>query len=206
MIFALLIGIFIGFISAIPVAGPISAMVFSYGMTRRYKEGRWLAAGAGIAESCYCFIAFVGFQHLFKDLTFLMKATNLLTVFILVFLGIYFYRSKKMRAHHDTQVVPAVSSKAFLIGLSVALANLTLLATWSAFMPSLSALKVFEFNYPNFFIFSAGVALGVYLWFTLLLVLIAKHRDRFEESILDKILKSVSFLLWGIAVWMLIRF
>lgn len=208
MIIALLLGAAFGFVSAIPVAGPISALIFSKGMKGRYSQGRFVAAGAALVESGYTFLAFWSFNHFLTGLAYMLILSNAVAAVLLGFLGVYFFRSKKMRnpvgsQKHDSD--QARGPKSFLIGAGICLVNPSLIATWTAFITTLYSMSLFEFNNPNAILFSTGVFSGIFIWFTVQLKLIAKYRSKLNPALMDKILKIIGFFLLGLAALMIFK-
>lgn len=206
MVFAAVLGALIGFVSAVPVAGPVSALIFSYGMRGKYSKGRWIAFGAGMAEAFYTALAFWGFTHFLFDLTFIFAASKFIAGVILIALGIYFFRSKKMRALH----VPANKSDSYrrnsiLVGAGMSFVNPTLIATWTATITTLYGLHPFEFTTLNSAAFSIGVWFGIVAWFTLMLKWMERHRNKIEPKTIDRLLKIIGIFLVGLAIWLMLK-
>lgn len=208
MIIALVLGAVFGFVSAIPVAGPISALIFSKGMKGRYTQGRFVAAGAALVESAYTYLAFWSFNHFLANLAYMLTLSNAVAAILLAFLGVYFFRSKKMRNpvsstkhDHDQSRGP----KSFLIGAGICLVNPSLIATWTAFITTLYSMNLFEFNNPNAILFSSGVFSGIFLWFSVQLKLIAKYRSKLNPAAMDNILKIIGFFLLCLSALMIFK-
>jgi threonine/homoserine/homoserine lactone efflux protein len=194
---ALASGLAAGFFGAVPVAGPISALVLRLGIERRYQEGRILAAGAGIAESVYVLLAFMGFQELIESRPSLRIIATLLAAIVLILLGLSFILKRKELSRPPTD--PANSSasgnNAFWIGLSISLANPTLLLTWTTFLSILSAYSLFPFDRLHSFFFSAGVGVGITLWFSTLISILKRSEGRLPERTLNGVLITIGALL-----------
>lgn len=208
MFMAILLGTVFGFLSAVPIAGPIAAFIFSQGMKGRYAQARWVALGASLVEGAYTFLAFWGFNQLLTRFSFIFVVSNAVAAVILAGLGIYFLRSKKMREPvplaSQTEEVSR-SSRAFFIGVGVSAINPSLIATWAATITTLYSMNLFEFSNRNAAFFSVGVIVGIFAWFNLSLRIIAKHRGRFKVSMLDLMLKIVGGSLLAVSAWMFFR-
>jgi len=201
----LLLGSALGFAGAIPIAGPVSALVLRYGLKRQFKKGRALAFGAGLAEGVYVVFAFLGFELLFKTLPYFEQIATGIACLILIALGIYFLRSKPAR-WLETQPPPSEKGrKAFLIGFGVSIVNPTLLATWTTVISSLHGMNVFEYGALTGFSFACGVWAGTGLWFTLMLLLIRKNHSRFKNHWIKRIMASMGILLLSLGAWALTR-
>ncbi|MBS1960435.1 MAG: LysE family transporter [Bdellovibrionales bacterium] len=206
MLFAGILGAVFGFISAVPVAGPISALIFSYGMRGKYSKGRWIAVGAGFAEACYTGLAFWGFTHFLHDLTVVFAAAKFIAGVLLIILGVYFFRSKKMRA---LQVRSSKSNSdrrnSVLVGAGMSFVNPTLIATWTATITTMYGLQPFKFTTVNNTFFSLGVWAGIVAWFTLMLKWMEKHRNAIEPKVLDRALKVIGVFLILLAIWLMFK-
>ena len=66
MIAVIIFGFVFGFVGAIPVAGPIAAMVVERSILGRFRAAIWLAIGSAIAEGGYAALAVFGFSFLFQ--------------------------------------------------------------------------------------------------------------------------------------------
>lgn len=206
MIIALLLGAAVGFISAIPVAGPVSAFIFSFGMKGKFAQARFVALGAGFGEAIYCFLAFWGFTALLAGHENLILGSQLIAAGLLAALGVYFFRSKRMREVKEAKPgTKRKTKRSFLIGLGMALANPSLIATWTAAATSIHSFHPFPFTTLNEGSFAVGVWAGIYGWFTLSLRLMKRYRERIREHFVDRMLKGIGILLVGLAVWMVYR-
>jgi threonine/homoserine/homoserine lactone efflux protein len=206
MLIALILGAFLGFISAIPVAGPVSAIIFSRGMAGKFAEGRWVAAGAGLVEGIYAFVAFWGFTHFLADLSWMTAASNGLAAVILAGLAVYFFRSKKMRKPSpESRHASASGPRGLLVGAGVSAINPSLIASWTIVITSLSSMKFFEFTLLNAVFFSGGICGGIIIWFALLLALMAKHRNNLNPKFLDRGLKAIGLFLGALSLGMIYK-
>lgn len=207
MLIAILVGIIFGFISAVPIAGPVSVIVFSQGMKGRYDQARWVALGAALLEAAYTFLAFWGFNQLLTKFSSIFILSNAVAAVILAGLGIYFLRSKKMRAPivESPNISSTRASRSFLMGAGISAVNPSLIATWAATITTLYSMNLFEYSNLNSAVFSVGVAAGIFGWFALFLKLIEKYRDRFKEAVLGKVLSCIGTGLLALSAWMLYR-
>ena len=53
MLAAAAFGLCFGFVGSVPIAGPVSALVFRCGIDGRFKRGQGIAIGAAVAEAGY---------------------------------------------------------------------------------------------------------------------------------------------------------
>lgn len=195
MLIPLSIGAALGFFGAIPIAGPVSALVLRYGLKRQYKKGRALGFGAGLAEAIYVLLAFLGFELLFKSIPFFEQILALLAGLILVSLGVYFIRAKPVRWEEPATKPKEKGKGAFLLGFGVSIVNPTLLATWTAAITSLHGFSLFTYSPISGSFFAFGVWFGTGLWFALMLHLIRLNHARFKQEWIKKIMVGVGTLL-----------
>ena len=206
MILALLCGATFGFISAVPIAGPVSAVIFSRGMRGKYAEGRGIALGAGLSEACYAFLAFWGFGRFLAELRLAIAIANAVAAVLLFALGIYFFRSKKMRKPiADSKTNPAKEQRAFFLGAGISAVNPSLIATWTVTASTLYSMKLFTYSTLHSAVFSISVWVGIVTWFTIMLKIMEKHRNEINPKILDWGLKIIGLLLLALSFWMLFK-
>ena len=213
MTIAILLGIFLGFLTAVPVAGPVSALILTNGLRGTPGTGRWLALGAGLAEGCYGFLAFLGVNAFLIRYPRILQFSSWLAVGILVSIGIYFIVSKKMRMLPRLEASTSLSraeSKSgawsgFSIGLVVCAANPSLLITWMAAFAVIHSLGLLSFRPLHGAVFSLGITAGICLWFHLFLKVIEKYRSYFNDKNLDRILKGMALIIFAAALTLFLR-
>jgi threonine/homoserine/homoserine lactone efflux protein len=206
MVIALILGAVVGFISAVPVAGPISAVIFSRGMQGKYAQGRWIAVGAGAVEGIYAFLAFWGFHHFLSDLTLAITISKSVGAALLFGLGFYFFRSKKMRKHAGAPKSTQVHEpKAILMGAGMSAINPSLIASWTITASTLHSMNLFKFSTTACAALAVGVCIGIVAWFTLLLKIMSNHRNEIDAKMLDRGLKGIGILLFALSGWMLLK-
>ncbi|MBC7691147.1 MAG: LysE family transporter [Methylotenera sp.] len=218
MVNALFFGALFGFVSAVPIAGPASALIFNHAMEGKYRAGRLVALGAALAEGGYTLLAFWGFNALISRFRYITPASSALAAVILAVLGSHFFRSEKLRKPADARssgegtaelgedaVVFVSGRRSFFLGVAVIAINPTLIATWTAGITTLYSMNLFEFSRQNSVAFSAGVCLGIFSWFSLLLKLMARFRNHLKEEVLDIGLKTIGLGMIGLSVWISFR-
>lgn len=204
MLLALLLGFSAGLLTTVPLAGPASALIFSKALRGQRNEARFMAFGAATAELTYANLAYFGLSRFLKNIPVLAQVSSIVAAIILCGVGVYFYKSQKLREIHEAKEAEGLAPwRSFLLGLGLGGGNLTLLATWTAALALIYSLNLFEISGLNFFFFSLAFAAGVVSWFFILVKLVHVYKAQFEASILDRILKGVGVFLTGLGVWML---
>ncbi|MBL7715537.1 MAG: LysE family transporter [Bdellovibrionales bacterium] len=158
MFASLFFGFTFGFFGAVPVAGPVSAIILRFGLKKQTRKGRAVAAGAALAEAFYVFLAFFGFNLLLDSVPYLQSISKYLTSIILGALGIYFMVSKSASSTQGGTPTEITGKKsAFGVGFGISILNPTLIATWSTVIASLYSYRLFPYSITHALLFSVGV-------------------------------------------------
>lgn len=200
---ASLLGLLLGFIGSMPVAGPIALLVLRKGLRGRYDEGVALALGAAISEAVYCALALLGFDYLFVRYPIVESASRIIGGLLLIGLGIGFAMMKTKDETSDAET-PQVSSRAtpFLTGLTVAGLNPTLIVTWSG-VTAIVYSTFGAFGEWEKIGFPIGVGIGNFLWFVVMLMLMKRYQSRFKTTSITRGIKGVGIIMTGMGLWML---
>ena len=204
MAIPLLLGTLLGFFGAIPVAGPISALVLRAGLRKQAHRGRAVALGAALAESVYVLLAFLGFSLFLNSVPWILAWSRTLASVLLIGLGLYFLFSKSAREMHTDAPLPDQAKgkkRAFSVGFGVSILNPTLMATWTTAITSLYSYHFFSYSVLNAVLFSLGVSVGIVLWFSLMLHLIHRNHDRLNPVWIRRMLAGIGILLLSLGVW-----
>lgn len=204
MFFAALVGLVMGFFGSIPVAGPIAALVLDRGLAGRVREGLGIAVGSTFGECGYAFLAFWGFGHLIAAFPWLEPMSSAIGAVILLVLSVVFIRSKDAWSDADAPESSESSKRAFLLGASVTALNPALLATWAAAMTLVQGAGV-EMTLINGVFFSIGAAIGIVVWFWIMLLLLSRFRARFRPSALRKMRFGVAAFLALVGLWFAVK-
>ena len=205
MIVAFILGFAFGFVGSIPVAGPISALVFSRGLAGRFRSGTFIAIGAAIAEAGYAFLAFWGFSEFLTRYVFIVPVSRGLAALILTALGVSFLCMKNVAAAAG-QAQADTPWASFVLGLTITALNPTLIATWTAVVTTLYSTELLSFSSGQAYPFAAGTLSGIAIWFFALLGLIRAYKDRFTAHTLQVVVRIVGVMLLGTALWFSYRF
>jgi len=205
MLAASILGFICGFIGSMPVAGPIAVLVFRRGIDGRLRSGAYLAGGAAIAESVYAYFAYWGFTELLTHHRWIEPVSRAVAAVILIALGVRFIVSptrKSFDPGEEPERKNAGNKRSFLLGLTISAMNPALLATWPAFIAltsalitSLPGLESVRFAPAHALSFAFGVLSGIVSWFAILLLLLARFRDRMANTTLDKLVRGMGVFL-----------
>jgi threonine/homoserine/homoserine lactone efflux protein len=208
MFAALLIGFIFGFVGSMPVAGPVSILVFGRGLQDRQHSAVYLAAGSALAESVYAYFAFWGFGALLASNPWLEPISRGAAAVILTALGLRF--ALKRNADTAEQTGQSASSgghkRNFLLGITITALNPTLMATWGAAVTTLHSFDFVSFESSRALPFSIGVFLGITGWFALLLWILSRFKGRFRRSTLDRTVRAMGWVLTALGIFFAVRF
>lgn len=205
MAIAALIGFLFGFFGSIPVAGPISALVLSRGVQGRFRSGAYIAVGGGLTEAAYAYVAFWGFATYLQRYPWIEPASRLAAAVILVALGISFTRYR-LKAHEPTRDDAGTALSSFALGVTITALNPTLIATWTGVAATLFSTELIDMSSAQATPFAGGVCLGIAGWFLVLLELIRRHRGRFDERTLERVVRVIGGLLVLLGGYFAFRF
>jgi threonine/homoserine/homoserine lactone efflux protein len=208
MLNALLVGILVGFVLAIP-PGPIGVAVVKQGVERKFRGGAELAAGAAAMDSLYALAAAFASstimsaigervrQRPWAALTF-----QIVCVVVLVIMGIHYLRAA--RTSTDSERMMMVESKReararrlgfkhpFLIGIVVAVTNVAS----PTFLPSLIFLTGFlgttgwlDADAASRVLFAIGFGIGTLGWFLALLRALYAMNDKLTPRVSARVQK-----------------
>ncbi len=193
-----------GFLGAIPVAGPVSALVLHCGLKMQFSRGIALAAGAAMAEGIYVALAFFGFNLFLVAIPQFDLISKWVTSLILIGLGLYFIFQKHTKTSKvESNRIQGEKRGSFFFGFTVSVLNPTLIITWTTVIASIHAYHWFEYGMINAISFSTGVAIGIWSWFVLMLLIIRKAHSYLQDRQIRRILTAlgvglVFFGLFGI--------
>lgn len=199
-------GLGFGFIGSVPIAGPISALVFRSGVAGRTRRGQGIAIGSAVGEAIYAFLAFWGVGAVFDRWPMLGPLSRVAAGVILVGLGIMFIRrpAPKPRASNTDDPAAAKGGRsAFFIGLGITGLNPTLIATWTAVTATAFSTGLATYSLSGALAFAVGVFVGISLWFLLLLEGLDRFRDKVTPRTLDRIVQGMGVFLLVVGSWFL---
>ncbi len=195
-----------GFIGSVPIAGPISALVFRSGVAGRTRRGQGIALGSAVGEAIYAFLAFWGVGAVFDRWPMLGPLSKVAAGVILVTLGVVFIRRpapKQRPANEESPVAATGARSAFFIGLGVTGLNPTLIATWTAVTATAFSTGLATYSLGGAIAFAIGVFFGISLWFLMLLQALDRFRDRVTPRTLDRIVQGMGVFLLVVGAWFL---
>ena len=199
-----LVGFLFGFVGSMPVAGPVSILVLERGLSRRYRSGLWLAAGAAVAESVYAFLAFFGLAALLARYPAIVPVSQALGAVILAVLGLGLLR--RHRPHEDDGAKRPAPHGDAVLGFTITALNPTFIATWTAAVTALYGSGLVPPRASLALPFSISVCVGIVAWFAVLLALVRRFGARMSQRTINAAVRVMGIVLLGLAVWFAVRF
>ena len=200
MLLVAIIGYLFGFIGSMPVAGPIALLVFGRGLEGKNRAGLHIALGAAVAESIYAYLAFWGFSKVLDATPWVGTASRVGGAIILIGLGIWFLsRRTRSGGQESTSASQPPTRKGLkrnvALGFVITALNPALIATWGAAVTTLYSIAPFDSNANHALPFSVGACLGIASWFSTLLVLLSRFRNRFDTATLNRAARGAGVLI-----------
>lgn len=199
----LLIGFGFGFIGSMPIAGPVSAIVFKRAIEGRSRSALFVAMGSALAESGYAFMAAWGMSGLLERYPAVLFWSRVAGAAILLGLGIYFVARKPQVAAPPLDGKEA--SSAFVLGFTITAINPTLIVTWTAAVTALYASGFVPVSSGHALPLALGACAGIVTWFSVLLALVRRYHQRIRPETIHTIVRATGVLLIALGVWFVVR-
>jgi threonine/homoserine/homoserine lactone efflux protein len=214
MIFALLTGLVLGYIIAIP-PGPVGVTAMKLSLNHGKKPGTYLSLGNGVVDFFFCIIAIFtakGILNLLDDFSsdypLIMLIIQLSIVTGIFALGIINIKYKTVSIDDESptrtrmgRIFNDLTHRGpFLLGIAVALTNIPN----PTYFPSLIGTTAFglgtgffEHGVINNFSFAFGFGVGNFLWLYTIVSVITRFKHKFSDNTVQRIHKFAGFTLIG---------
>ncbi len=187
MIAAFFIGILLGFLAAVPIAGPIAALILSRALRGQYRPAFQVALGSALAESVYAGVAFYGIGSLPFDLSEYGLWIDGLAAIILLIVGIALIRAGKNFTLPQEDDAPPSTGSSLLLGFSLCALNPTLLATWSSMIVPVHSGGWVESGIAPMVMFMVGVIGGALAWNGSLMFFVRWLRGKLQDTAIGRV-------------------
>ncbi len=202
---SLLLGLAIGWIGSMPVAGAVSFFVCHRGFAGRSGHGLALASGAAVAEAGWCLAILLGAGELMDRWPAMASVARSLGGLLLIGLGIYFFLRRFAAPRQTTPAAVATQPRLrdeFRLGLTLIAINPAVPFNWLAVITIAISLGLDPGSAPGAFAFGVGV--GIVTWFSLLLRIITAWSERMHVGMLARVQQGFAALMvlaGGYALW-----
>jgi threonine/homoserine/homoserine lactone efflux protein len=200
MIVAFITGLLMSFIGSMIPTGPIALIVIKRGLSRQKLGALSLVSGAAVAEAGYALLAYLGIGFALSRYPVQTSMLRMLAGIILIgFAAICIYEGHSPKPKNTS---PKYAGANFLLGLSIAGLNPTLLVTWAGAVAVARGAGLISGIHaaPGF---AFGVIVGPVLWFWILLKILTRHVEDMHPDILRKMEKALPIVLLVLAGIML---
>ena len=179
---AVLIGSVLGFLGAIPVAGPISFLVLERVFKQRHRSALALAFGGSVVEAIWCWLAFLGVGDLLTRFPGLRNWSSFVSIIVPAGIAIAILWTH-LRSRGTEPDPPGVApearnqlSKSVASGLVISAINPMLLASWSTAAAWAHGVGLLRPGTDSPVLVALGVVIGINAWFFLLVLGLRRFR------------------------------
>jgi len=220
---AIIIGIIVGYVLAIP-PGPIGLAAIRMGIREGWKSSVKLAVGAGAFDVIYCALAMVATSAVVDWLRDLEASTpaatvglQLLIVCVMIVFGYIQMREKPVQRDPEAEEQASKPSNLiewikghgpFFVGVGFAVANLanpTFVPALAAMATFVQQLRIFDNIFANNMLFALGFGLGNMFWLFTLVRLVIANRDKLTPTLIKRIQQVSGVTLIGFGAFYGIR-
>lgn len=184
-----------------PVTGPIALIVFRSSLRGQFASAMRVVTGAAIAEVIYCALATFGYVQIVSAFPFLAKYIRYIGAIFLLVLGIVFMFQK---VHIEADYVPESGKReaGILSGFLIAILNPTLFLTWGSATSTVfswfSTVSIWDMV-----LFPIAAGAGIVCWFSVLLEIFKKFRERIGETVGRVAIRGAAVLMLGSGIFLL---
>lgn len=199
----------IGFFASTAATGPVNFLVFRNALIGKYRKSVVMIFGSAMMEMIYCTFALTIVGAIILHSKRIEIISQILTIGILFVISIYLYKTEP--SHQPVIGTEVLSAKenvqAFLTAFILVALNPTVILTWSAAVATLISFKIIAITrifHIVLFVVSAGI--GTITGSLTMVLLVHFFRLRFSNKVVRIILKISGFVVFGLAIYFLLRF
>ena len=203
MVIAIIVGLIVGYILAIP-PGPIGMAAIRTGIRDGWKPSVKLAIGAGLFDVIYCGLAMAATSAVVKMLSSLEDSTPLATIgiqllIVLVMIAFGWFQMREKPVEKVNEEEPPKPSSfiewvkghgPFFVGVGFAIANLanpTFVPALAGMATFIQKLGWFDNGFINNMAFALGFGLGNMFWLFTLTRIVIVNRHRMTSTFIKRI-------------------
>lgn len=194
-------GALLGFVFAMPIAGPVSALLWSRVLSGQTKNGALLGMGSAIAEGTYAGVAALLVGKTLTHLTPLMHWAQAIGALVLIGVGLLLLTRKP-----NTAAAVSVRHGDFALGFVLSAANPALLVSWTGAITTLHALGFVALTAADAIPFGLGAALGLASWYLTVTVVVRRNQTLLTPARVERVLKILGIIVIAIGVVVALQF
>jgi threonine/homoserine/homoserine lactone efflux protein len=184
----------IGFLAAIPPAGPVAAAIAEQSAAGNHRRAFYVGLGASIVESVYAYAA-AGFLSLVsRHLEEIKWTARVVASVLLPTLGVRFLLARERPRDHAS-----ARGGGFWLGVTAAI-NPMPLVMWTT-VATLFASRGLPVRGSAAALFGLAAAGGVFTWNTILVEILQRSKGVLPQARLKKIVRVLGLLLIAAGLW-----
>lgn len=197
MTLAALVGFLFGFLGSVPVAGPMALLVIRLSLNHDARHARYLSFGGALAEGMYVLLAFWGLSTFLDRNPSVLPASRLVGAVLCLVLAVFLLRYRPAPPLPEGAGAGPVRGRkrSFLGGFLITALNPTFLATWTAALTALHSTGLLSLTPSRAVPFALGVILGIVAWFSILLRIIQRFKERWTPGLMQGIVRGLGAVL-----------
>ncbi len=196
-----LLGLFIGFVAAIPL-GPVNVFVVSQTLKHDFLHGLLAGLTTAVMDMIYCLVALVGLSHFKFNLTPYIGWMKGVATLLLLGLGVRLIqqaRNPESPAQYKNQLIK--TSRPVIGVVLLYVSNPTLYAFWIAAAGTATAHNLVTNRGWMPVVFALACGLGSMIWYLMLVRYVAKHQHKIRPAAFKKMLVFMGIALIGFAIY-----
>jgi putative LysE/RhtB family amino acid efflux pump len=215
MIYALLAGIVIGIVLAMP-PGPVAVTAIRLSMDKGLRHGTLVGLGTAFMDFFYCLIAIFATSAVLHIVTrfvdkypLLILAFQIVVVVAVIIFGVINIKQKNKLINPEIELpdkkisfLSKLSHKGpFLLGVAVALTNIanpTFLPTLAYLTVAVQKTGLIERSWISNILFSVGFGFGNFLWIYAVSKVIVFYKDKISVTAIARIHQFAGLTLIGV--------
>jgi len=202
MLTAILVGVLIGVILAIP-PGPVSFACIKVGLQQGRKECFELSLGSALMDTFYCVLAIFAATAIFDTLNGYLDAYPLVylalqigIVVALIYYGVSQFRKQQIKPTEidvkpQPRFIQTLKSRGpFLLGIAFAMSNLanpSFMTTLFIMTAWVRKLELFVSSFNTNLLFSLGFGIGNFLWLFFLAYIVNANKHKLSQTSITRI-------------------
>ncbi len=193
---ALLVAFLFGFVTSIPPAGPISALLIRQSAEGQHQHALRIALGAALVECAFASLAAGALWYVTEQAALLHRIGFIVGAVLFPIVGLRLLLWQPRLVLNDQ----ANKDGGVWLGASIAALNPTPIVGWSTFVALLHAGHL-AVEGPLIPLFGLAGGAGVLSWNVLLVGLLKRHLGRLPRHLMTTFVRCVGCLLVGLGVW-----
>lgn len=198
---AALIGLVVGFVGSVPVAGPISVLVLQRAVDGKRKSALLTGVGGAVGEAIYATGVGVALPVLHNQVQAAVPITRAVGAVVITVVGLVLsFRSDILKER-----APKKDSGDVLTGLAASLFNPTIIATWTVVIGSVYADGWLPRKPILGVPLGVGVLLGVTAWYAIVVAAADRVKRLLGRSRRRKLIRGIGVVLVGVGLYLGVR-